>query len=197
MSEPLIIAPTGKQGNQPFAEEQYQRWLDEMAPYLKMASTLYYACDKADILQHYNVIYRKYKLNDWFATKVDAYRRQIGEIANNATVRLMQKIDEKIKQDMPLTKEEQGFMQWFSEKHRTAQPFFVTRTEQVVKDDKEVGKILDVIETDYDTVGREAKKQVVAVNPPIQNKGQDGGVGDVQAKLPATVTLGGTVKTQI
>lgn len=178
-NEPLLTQPTG--GRPAFTDEQYQRWLDEMAPYLKMASTIYYACDKAGIIGHYYSIMEKYRLNDWFSTKVDAYRREIGEVANNATVRLMTQIDTKIKQGIPLSREETGFMQWFAEKHRTAQPFFVTRTEQVVKDDKEVGKILDVIGTDYDTVGRQAQKQMVAPNTPIQNKGQDGGAGDVQA----------------
>lgn len=199
--EPILTVPNpAGQGRPKISEEQYQRWLDQMAPYLKMASTLWYAMDKADLLSHEYVIYEKYRSNDWFSRKVDMYRREIGEITNNVTVRLMRKIDEKVKQEIPLTKDEQDFAKWFAEKHRTAQPFFVTRTEQVTKDDTQVGKILDVLEgeqTDYETVGREASKQMVALDAPIQNKGQDGGAGDVQAELPATNALGGTQGTQV
>lgn len=194
--EPLLTKPTD--GRPAITDEQYLKWLDDMAPYLKMASTLYYAMDMANILQHKTVIYEKYKQNDWFAEKIDAYRRTIGEVANNATVRMMTQIDTKIKQQIPLLKEEISFMQWFAEKHRTAQPFFVTRTEQVVKDDKEVGKILDVLDTtDYEAVGREASKQVVALDAPVQNPQQAGAVGDVQAQLPATTTPSGTGSSQV
>jgi len=83
---------------------------------------------------------------------------------------------------------------WFAEKHRTAQPFFVTRTEQVVKDDKEIGKILDVLDTDYGTIGREAKKQVVALNSPVQNKEQAGADSHVQPELPTTTAPNGAGK---
>lgn len=201
-NEPILTKPNGSpEGGRPeIADEQYQKWLDDLAPYLKLASTLYYASEKAGLEKHYWVIMKKYRLNDWFAQKVDAYRREIGEITNNATVRLMRRIEEKSKQELPLSKDELDFMKWFSEKHRTAQPFFVTRTEQVVKDDKEVGKILDVLEdtkTDYGTIGREAKKQVVAVDAPIQNKEQAGGDSHVQAELPPVATPSGTGSTQV
>lgn len=197
-NEPLLTQPTG--GRPKFTDEQYNNWLNDMAPYLKMASSIYYACDKSGIINHYYSIMEKYRLNDWFSTKVDAYRREIGEITNNATVRLMRRIEEKSKQEIPLSKEELDFMKWFSEKHRTAQPFFVTRTEQVVKDDKEVGKILDVLEetkTNYDDVGREAKKQVVAVNAPVQNKEQAGGNSNVPTQLPPVATPSGTGSPQV
>lgn len=192
-NEPIITVPNGD-GRPKISDEQYQKWLDQMAPFLKLASSLYWAMDKAELLNHQTAIYEKYRQNDWFTQKVDAYRRQIGEITNNATVRLLGMIDEKLKQDKPLSKDELDFMKWFAEKHRTAQPFFVTRTEQVVKDDKEIGKILDVLETDYDTIGREAKKQVVALNSPVQNKEQAGADSHVQPELPTTTAPNGAGK---
>ena len=192
-NEPVLTNPP-ENGRPEISEEQYAKWLDQMAPFLKLASSLYWAMEKAELLQHSGVIYKKYKLGDWFMKKVDAYRRQIGEITNNATVRLLGMIDEKLKQDKPLSKDELDFMKWFAEKHRTAQPFFVTRTEQVVKDDKEIGKILDVLETDYDTIGREAKKQVVALNSPVQNKEQAGADSHVQPELPTTTAPNGAGK---
>lgn len=166
-NEPLLTQPTD--GRPEYTDEQYQRWLDLMAPYLKLASTLYWAMEKADILTHRQAIYRKYRLNDWFCEKVDAYRRQIGEITNNATVRLLGQIDEKLKQDKPLLKDELDFIKWFAEKHRTAQPFFVTRTEQVIKDDKDIGRILDVLEetkTNYAKLGESARIVIDEANKP-------------------------------
>lgn len=181
MSNEPLIYDKPKNGRPPIAEAQYRIWLDDMAPYLKMASTIYYAIEKADLLRHIASIYEKYRKKDWFAERIDAYRREVGEMTNNATVRLMKKIEEKLKQDITLTKDEQDFMKWFAEKHRTAQPFFVTRTEQVIKDDVEVGKILDVLDTDYESIASEASKQILALNPPIQNQEQTGSNSDVQA----------------
>lgn len=181
--EPLAVVPNpAGQGRPLIADDQYQKWLDAMAPYLKMASTIYYAMDKSDILAHKFVIYEKYKQNDWFSERVDAMRREVGEMVNNSTVRYYKMIDTKLKQEIPLTKDEQDFMKWFAEKHRTAQPFFVTRTEQVVKDDTQVGKILDAIETtDYGQLRTEAQKQMVAIEQPVQDQGQTGTASDIQA----------------
>lgn len=169
----LIVEKQDGQGRPSYTDEQYAKWIDEMSPYLKMASTLYYACDKAGLEKHYFSILKKYKLNDWFSQKIDAYRRQVGERSNNSAVRFMEKIDEKIRQDIPLSDKEVDYMKWFNEKHRTAQPFFVTRNENVVADDKNVGKILDNLEannTDYEQLGREAEKQVVANEQPVQSQ---------------------------
>lgn len=73
-----------------------------------------------------------------------------------------------------------------AEKHRSAQPFFVTRVESGEADDSKLGKIIETMEhTDYDDVAGEAQKQMVAINPPVQNQGQAGATGNVQTQPDA------------
>lgn len=158
-------------GRPEYTEDQYKSWLEDMRPFLQLGATLWYSCEKAGITTHYWSILKKYKLNDWFSQKVDTYRSTPGEVVNNALVMLANKASDKVKQDLPLTKEEQDVLKFMAEKHRTAQGFFVNRTETAPSDPSKVGKILDTIEgTDYEQLGQEASKQVVETNTPLQNK---------------------------
>lgn len=160
-----------KPGRPEYTEEDYQKWLDEMAPFLKLGTSLYDAMQCAGIISHKNRVYQKYKLNDWFCEKVDAYRAQPGIMINNIMTKYVINVDTKIKQGLPVSEDEMKNVRFMAEKHRTAQPFFVTRTETAESDANQVGKILDNIEqTDYATVGQEASKQVVAANAPVQDK---------------------------
>lgn len=178
--EPLKTDPTG--GRPEYSDEQYKEWLNDLEPYLKKGNSLYYCCNRAGLQPHYASVLRKYRLNDWFCQKVDAYRAYPGELANDTIITALMQIDTKLKTNAgSLTKDDIDILKLVAEKHRTAQPFFVTRTEAAVADPDKVGKVLDTIETDYDTVGREAKKQMVATNAPVQDKGQTGPVGDVSA----------------
>jgi hypothetical protein len=80
-----------------------------------------------------------------------------------------------MKQGRPVSEDDMKNVRFMAEKHRTAQPYFVTRTETAVSDPSKVGKILDTMEvTDYGNVGQEANKQMVAPNTPLQDKGQAG-----------------------
>lgn len=180
--------PTGDPGRPTISEEQYQKWLDDMVPYLRAGNTLWYAMDKCLLLQHKDAIYEKYRLKDWFSEKVDAYRRSLGELINNTFFTLTRQIMDKVKNEQTaagLTKEELDVLKFMAEKHRTSQPFFVTRTETAEVDPDKVGKILDTFDTNYDDVGSEAKKQMVAANPPIQNQEQTGPNSNVSTQLSA------------
>lgn len=91
-----------------------------------------------------------------------------------------------------LTDNEVKVIKIVAERHRTAQPFFVNRTETAEADDSKLGKVLDTLEaTDYDQLGREAEKQVLAIDPPVQNQEQTGPAGDVQAQPDAAATPSG------
>jgi hypothetical protein len=163
-----------------FSDEQFQSWLEDMRVFLQQGATIWYACDKAGITPHYWSILKKYKSNDWFSQKIDTYRSYPGELVNNALVMLAQKAADRIKQDLPITKEELEVLKLMAEKHRTSQTFFVNRTETAVADPAKVGKILDTMEgTDYDNLGREASKQMVANDAPVQDKGQTGADSNV------------------
>lgn len=160
-------------GRPEYADEQYAEWLRDLEPFLKKGNSIYYACNRAGLHSQYWTVLEKYKLSDWFSKKVDAYRAYPGELANDVIITRLMQIDEKVKANAaPITKEDLDILKLVAEKHRTAQPFFVNRQETAEADPSKVGKILDTIEsddTDYGILGQEAKKQMVAVDAPIQN----------------------------
>ena len=87
-------------GREPYSDEQYVKWLDDMSPFLKLGNTLYHAIEKADLTKHKDTIYRKFRLNDWFCEKIEAFQRYPGEIVNSIFTRLIIQIDEKVRQDL-------------------------------------------------------------------------------------------------
>jgi hypothetical protein len=156
-------------GRPEFPEEQYQKWLDEMSPFLKLGNTLYHAIEKADLTKHKDTIYRKFRLNDWFCEKIEAFQRYPGEIVNSIFTRLIISIDEKVKQGSPISDEDWRNLRFFAEKHRSCQPFFVTRTETAHVEPDKVSKILDALEySDYDDLGHKAKEQMDKLNETSQ-----------------------------
>jgi len=163
----------GEPGRPSITEEQYKIWLEEMRPHLVLGCSLHRALKKTGLLEqgHDWVIRDKYKQGDWFSQKIDAFRSVPGENVNEALTRLVSKIVDKIKRDEECTKDELDILKFMGEKHRTAQPFFVTRTETAESDPSKVGKILDTMETDYGQLGQEASKQMVAHDAPLQDKG--------------------------
>lgn len=156
-------------GRPELTEAEYQKMLDDMAPFLKLGHTLNTTIDEAALTQHRTAIYDKYRLNDWFAYKIDAYRATPGILANDILTKVLMDVNDRIKQGRPVTEDDMKNVRFMAEKHRTAQPYFVTRTETAEADPAKIGKILDTIETDYGNVGQEASKQMVEVDPPIQN----------------------------
>lgn len=208
MSEPLATIPNPAGTGRPlFTDEQYQKFLDEMREYLRRGCSLYYAMDKAGLLNHQTAIYEKYRLNDWFSQKINALRSTIGEMVNEVAFRVVERVKNRLVEtdgmSSGMTTEEVKIIALVAEKHRAAQPFFVSRTENADVSDKPVGKVLDVLETNYDELadqasqasngaGPEAKGQVVASNAPVQNSGQEGQSPDVQAESGAAPAPGGT-----
>jgi hypothetical protein len=160
----------GEPGRPAFTDDDYYMWLEDMKPFLKQGNSLYYCACKAGQESHYGVILQKYKSGDWFSKKVDAYRAYPGELINDSLTRLIDGINEKIKKDMPLTEQETKILTFMAEKHRTSQPFFVSRTESAQADENKIGKVLDTIEaSNYDTVRQKANEQMVAANEPVQD----------------------------
>lgn len=146
-------------------DEQFHTWLDEMAPFLKMGNSLYFAMDKALLGKHKDSIYRKFKLNDWFCEKIEAFQKYPGEIVNSIFVRVVMSVDEKIRLGSSVSSDEWRNLRFFAEKHRTCQQFFTTRTETVQTDENKIAQVLDQLErdnqkTDYSLLAQNAKKQL-------------------------------------
>lgn len=148
-------------GRPEYTDEQYRVWFDEMAPFLKLGNSLYFAMEKTLLLRHKDSIYRKFRLNDWFCEKIEAFQRYPSEVVNSIFSRLILIIDEKVRNGQPVNDEEWRNLRFFAEKHRSCQPFFTTRTEIEQVDTNKIGKILDSLEreeTDYNNVASEAQK---------------------------------------
>lgn len=194
---PVITTPNDKGTGRPkIAEEQYSIWLTDMAPFLKQGASLNYAIEKTGLQSHLYSIYEKYRANDWFSKKIDTYRAYVGELVNMVGFKTIQNIHNRMVESDGkvgiLSSEELQVWKTMAEKHRTSQPFFVTRVETSEADDSKLGKIIDTLEqTDYDELANEAEKQVLAANPPVQNQEQSGAVSDVQAEPNAAPTPSG------
>lgn len=141
-------------GRPSITDEQYQKWLDDLKPFLKLGSTLNHAIEKADLHSHRDVLYGKYKLKDWFSDKIDTYRSYLGEIVNNIFAREILNIEETQKQDRPIVEEQWRNLRFFAEKHRGSSPFFVSRQEiaQTVLNKQEA---MEELEEKYDQMDRQ------------------------------------------
>lgn len=173
MNEPVLTAPNPAGTGRPvITDEQFNIWLEEMRPFLRQGSSLHYSMEKAGILTHEWSIREKYRSADWFSRKVDALRATVGELINNVGFRVVEKLHSRLVETdgkAEISPVEKDIWKTMAEKHRSAQPFFVTRTENAEADDSKLGKIIESLDqgTDYDNVAREAEKQVVAANPPV------------------------------
>ncbi len=158
-------------GRPAFTDTDYQNFLDNMAPFLKLGATIYAAIEDAGLTQHKDAIYIKYREKNWFSEKIDVLRAYPGKLTAYILSKELIRINERVAQGLPLTKDDLDTVRFMAEKHRTSQVYFVTRTETAQADPDKVGKILDTMESDYGQLAGEAQKQMVAVDAPIQDKG--------------------------
>jgi hypothetical protein len=149
-------------GRPEYTEDQYRTWLGEMAPFLKLGCSLYWAMDRASLLRHKDSIYRKFKLNDWFCEKIEAFQRYPGEILNNIFSRLILIISEKVKYGLPISNEELQNLRFYANRHRSCHEFFTTKREILGDKRKKVWDRLISLEINndesrYEEVARKAK----------------------------------------
>ena len=173
-------------------ESQFEFWLTCLAPFLQNASSLNYAIKAANLNPHRTSIYEKYAKKDWFADVVDNYQREPGELVNDAIVTQVRNIATKIKRSEAITRDDQDMLKFYAEKSRSAQPFFVNRNETAAGAplDEVLGNLEKAESDSTDDVAREAEKQVVATQPPIQNPEQTGVTGDVPPQPDAAPVQG-------
>lgn len=151
-------------GRPEHTEEQYQEWLVEMEPYLKVGYSLYSAMDKASLLRHKDTMYRKYRLNDWFCEKIEVYRRYPSEVVNSIFTRLILSVDEKIDKGQYISAEEWRNVRFFAEKHRSCQSDFMYKAEVVKIEPDRINRMLDGLETDYNELGQKAQAMLEATS---------------------------------
>lgn len=175
-------------GRPSITEEQYEAWFKSLTPWLENGNSLYYAIKQSGLLQHKSLIFQKYNLKDWFMEKVDAIRREPGELVNEGIITQVRDIVNKLKRHESVTSDENKVLMFFAEKHRSAQQFFVNRFETApAKPIEELLTELDKQGNDtIDDVAETFTKQGVETNPPVQNQGQSGEVGTLPTEPNAT-----------
>jgi hypothetical protein len=112
-------------------EEEYQRWLEDMRPFLMQGYSLNLAIEKAYLTNHRTSVYEKYAQKDWFSDKIDYFQSTVGELANNIVYKVISGAHQKFltNSNYSLTKEEVRILILVATKHKASQPFFVTRME--------------------------------------------------------------------
>lgn len=187
----------GEPGRPITPDETFAGWLDEMAPYLKQGHSLDYAMDKCGFLvetkkendvSHERAIRLKYNRNDWFRRKVDNFIAQAGELINNLFFNELMLAVEAQKQGRALTEEQWKNLRFMAEKHRSAQRYFVTRTENASGKtvDDVLGELNNDPEPEHTEFAESIKKQDVANDPPVQNQGQAGQDNNIQPQPNTT-----------
>jgi len=66
-------------GRPPYTNEQYNKWLDDLRPFLKLGETLGEAVQDAGLSQHRTTLYEKYRLKDDFSYWIDTWRAYPGK----------------------------------------------------------------------------------------------------------------------
>lgn len=134
-------------GRPAYLDNQYQTWLEDMKPFLKGGCSLNRAIEGAGLDRHKDSIYRKSKLNDWFCEKINAYRTYIGELVNHTFgVKVTEIYNRTVCHGEPLTKLDAKIICFLATKHRSCQPFFVTRNETHQARQVDAKRILDKLE---------------------------------------------------
>lgn len=132
-------------------DDEYQRWLEELKPFLTQGYSLNYAIEKAQLSGHRTSVYEKYARKDWFSDKIDYFQGIIGELANNIAYKVIANAHAKIVQNSNynLTKEEVRVVILVATKHRSSKSFFVTRTELAKTRNKDFGEIIEAPQINY------------------------------------------------
>lgn len=131
-------------------------WLSEMRPFLVGGATLKKAIEKAGLTTHQSSIYNKYKLGGWFMDKINDFQAILGEDVNEAYHDLVALIKTKVKQEKILSRDEIRILEFVAEKHRTSQPFFVSRVETAKAKEEDFGKVVE--------------RPTININPPVEKK---------------------------
>jgi len=152
-----------KIGRPEFSNKKYEFWVNEMSPFLKAGFSLYSSIEKAGLLKHKDSIYKKYRLNDWFCEKIEAFQRYPAEIVNSIFTQIVMCVHEKIKAGNEVSETEMRNVRFFAEKHRSCQIYFSNSTETLSTNRDNIGRLLDnlVEETDYEYLADKARENIV------------------------------------
>ncbi len=150
-------------GRSAYTDEQYRRWLYDLAPYLFLGNSLDIAIKKAGLQKHRTTLYEKARLNDWFSDKIEAFQSFLGDLVNETFSRLILRIYRKVKNEEKLTSQEGSLLRFFAVTHRSTIPYFVHRNEKLhvyVDVQGNVEKVLDNLDKEVYNQLNEPKNQI-------------------------------------
>lgn len=168
--EPANAITTGRE---PYSDEQYVKWLDDISPFLKFGDTLYHAIEKAGLIKHKDTIYRKVRLNDWFCEKMTTYRSYPAELVNNIFMKLISSIDSNLTAGLAVSSEDWRNLRFFAERHKSCKTYFFDKSEIAQREQNDIEELLSQLDerskpvrlktiekTNYDDVAYWAKKEL-------------------------------------
>lgn len=192
--------------------------LHKLEPHIKAGLSVPKACNLEDI--PVSTVYKYINENVNFMERIEAFKGFKAKLISNIFMHRLLKINDKIaivekiraKMDeledvnqkklfldmiegLDINGNDWGFLQWLALNDKSLRDEYGARQEITGKDGEPVSSILDKLEkpvkTDYAKLGLEARRQMVALDAPIQNQEQTGGTGDVPTEHNATTPQGG------
>lgn len=160
MPEPVKTEKQDGPGRPEIADEQYWKWLDEMRPYLRQGQSLWFAMEKCNLLTHKDAIYAKYRSDVQFSEKIDKLQATVVELNNAVIFKTIEAVHDRIIEmsgKAPIDPQEAKIIALVAEKHRSSQPFYVSRTETAPADEKNFGKVINEVPTIQYNVPEEPK----------------------------------------
>ena len=174
--EPTNTITTGRE---PYSDEQYTKWLDDMSPFLKFGDTLYHAIEKAGLIKHKDTIYRKVRLNDWFCEKITILRSYPAELVNNIFMKLITTIDANLTGGLAISGEEWRNLRFFAERHKSCKTYFFDKSEIAQRGQDDIEELLSQLDeqnksdrlgiiekTNYNDVAYWAKMELEKLDKP-------------------------------
>lgn len=177
-------------GRPSIADEQFWAWLDDMRPYLRQGQSLWFAMDKCGLIVHKDAIYEKYRSDVEFSEKIDKLQATVVELNNAVIFKTIQSVHDRIIEmdgKAPIDPQEAKIISLVAEKHRSSQPFYVSRTETAPADDKRFGKVINEVPTIEYNVPDEPKEAPKDVS---QDKASD--AGDTASQNPVQPDVAAT-----
>lgn len=149
-----------KVGPPSFSDQQFVIWLEDMRPFLRQGMSLNYSIDKAGLTNHRTAIYDKARLKDWFNEQISRLQATITDLNNSAIFKIVDRVHARLAENSSagIDPQEAKIMALVAEKHRTSQPFWVTRNETADAKDEDFGKIIETPTIEYVIPKEEGKK---------------------------------------
>lgn len=145
MAEDTLQDTPNVGGRPEITEQEKQDILSKLEPYLKSGLSVRKALLEAGVANA--TFYRLMDRDEGFREQINRFKNFVAVLLNNAIVRQLQGIIKKQNDNVALTKEEQGFLQWFATNSNLTREEFGERKDIGIYDpEAELHRLMEVIE---------------------------------------------------